>query len=215
MPKPYTASQTVGIGDDRDVRRQRKGYVLGIPAAEIEVIEPHDDAEDVDHLGDPFAPGLFALFLAGGVADVFVVGLAPADRVMGELQMRHDLAVAEDRRAGACAQRQDHFHAVAFDRPKALHIGIVEHAHRLAPMPGKLRLQVEPRQYLAAEIGGGQHAPVADIAGKADRHSLKAAQRRYSLVDGLDERFGSDRLGGSVLVAGRRSMFRHHRAGPP
>src|SRR6516164_6728386 len=194
-PEPDAAGQALRIRHDRNIRRQSKGDVLGIAAAEIEVIEADDDAQDLDHLGNPLAPVFFALFLAGRIADVFVVGLVAADRVVGEFQMRNDLAVAEDRGTGAGAERQNHLHTAALDRAKALHICIVEHAHRLAPMPGELRLQVETSQYLVAEIRGGQHPPVAHIAWKADRHPLEAAERRDRLVDGADQRLGSDRLG--------------------
>ena len=62
-------------------------------------------------------------------------------------------------------------------------------------MPGELRLQVETSQYLAAKIRGGQHPPVAHIAGKADRYPLEATERRDRLVDGADQCFGRDRLG--------------------
>jgi hypothetical protein len=43
-------------------------------------------------------------FRRPAVADVFIVGLVPADRVVSELEMRHDLAVVENRRAGDWGQ---------------------------------------------------------------------------------------------------------------
>src|SRR5271155_2608704 len=109
-PQLDAAGQPVGVRDDRDIRGQRKGDVLGVAAAEIEMVETDDLTENLDYLGDPLVPGFLPLLLAGGVADVFVVGLVPAHRVMGELEMEHDLAIAKERGAGAGAERQYHFH---------------------------------------------------------------------------------------------------------
>jgi len=58
--------------------------------------------------------------------------------------MRHYLAVAENRRAGAGAERQDHFYSATLDCAKALHVGIVEHAHGLPPMLGSADCRSNP-----------------------------------------------------------------------
>src|SRR5207245_2798550 len=50
VPQANAAGQAIGVRDDRDIRRQRKGDVLGIPPAEVEVVEPDDLAQDIDHL---------------------------------------------------------------------------------------------------------------------------------------------------------------------
>src|SRR5262249_55747979 len=107
-PEPDSAGQPVRIWNDRDVRRQWKGDVLGVAAAEVEVVEAHNLAQDVDDLRDPLVPGFCALLLAGGIADVFIVGFLTADRVVGEFEMRDHLAVAEDGRAGSGAEGQYH-----------------------------------------------------------------------------------------------------------
>ena len=109
--------------------------------------------------------------------------------------MRHDLAVAKQRRPGAGPQGQHHLQSLALDRAETLDIGIVEHPDRLAQMLGEHRLQVETCQRLGAEIGRGNDPSVADITGKADRDPLEGAERRGSLVDGADEILGGDRLG--------------------
>src|SRR6202035_643112 len=92
---------------------------------------------------------------------------------VSELEMRHDLAVAENRRAGAGAERQDHFYSAALDCAKALHVGIVEHAHGLPPMLGKCGLQVEPRQHLATRLGAVNTQP-----GKPTDTRSKSPRRR-------------------------------------
>src|SRR5438270_3258978 len=120
VPQPETAGQPVGVRHSRHIMRQRKGDLLGVAAADIEVVETHDLPEDLDHFRDPFIPNLLALFLPGRIADVFVIGLVSAHRVVRELEMRHDLAVAEDRGAGAGAERQHHLHPVPLDRAKSL-----------------------------------------------------------------------------------------------
>ena len=43
--------------------------------------------------------------------------------------MRHQFAVAKERRARARAERQHELDAVAFDRGEPLHFGVVDHAH--------------------------------------------------------------------------------------
>src|SRR5712671_3951855 len=194
-PQVEAAGQPIGVRDNRSVCRQWKGDVLGVAAADVQVIEPHDLAQDVDRLCDSFVPGLLSLLPAGRVADVFIIGLVSADRVMGELEMRHDLTVAKYRGAGAGPERQHHFDPPALDGAKTLDIGIVENADRLAQMLREHRLQIEIRQAFGAEIGSGQNPPVAHITRKPDRHPLEVAERRYRLIDGADEILGRDRFG--------------------
>src|SRR6516162_5795192 len=159
------------------------------------MVETDHLAEDFDGLSYTLVPGLLALPLPCVVADVFVVSLVPAHRVMGELEMGHDFAVAKDRRAGAGSKRQHHFNSLALDRAKTLDIGIVEDPDRLTQMLREHSLQIEARQRLGAEIGSGQNPPTAHIAGEADRYSLERAKWRYHLVDGADEILRRDRFG--------------------
>src|SRR6267143_4263461 len=132
-PQLDTAGQPVGVRHYRNIRLQRKGDVLGVAAADIEVIETDDLPKDLDHFRHSLIPSLLALLLPSGVPDIFVVGLAPAHRVMPALEMRHDLAVAEERGAGAGAERQHHFQPVPLDRAKTLNVGVVEDTYRLSP----------------------------------------------------------------------------------
>src|SRR6266436_1916540 len=94
-PQADAAGQAVGVRDDRDIRRQRESDIFSVAATEIEVVEADDLAEDLDHLLDPLVPGFLAFFLMGGIADILVIGLVAADRMMRELEMRHQFAVAK------------------------------------------------------------------------------------------------------------------------
>ena len=159
------------------------------------MIEIDHEAQDVDDPRDPLVPLLPAGFLERRPADVFVIGLVAAHRVMGELQMRHDLPVVEDRGAGPGAEGQHHFDAFALDRAKALHIGVVHHPHRLAPALGERGLQIEAGPQLGPQIGRGQHAPVAHRAGKPDRDPVETAEPGRRGIERGGERLGGDRRG--------------------
>ena len=135
---------------------------------------------------------VFLPFFERRVADVFVVGLVAVHRVMRQLEVRHDLPVVKDRRAGAGAEGQHHLDALALDRAKALHIGIVHHAHRLLPALGERGLQIETGPQIGAEIGRGQHPPVAHGAGEADRNAVEGAERGCRRIDRCGQRLGRD-----------------------
>ncbi len=154
----------------------------------------HDLAQDAYGLGDAFVPRLLALLSARVVADVLVIGLLAADRMVGEFEVRHDLAVVKDRRAGPGPEGQDHLDAFARDRAEPLDIRVVQNPDRLAPMLAERLLQVKAAQGLGPEIGRGQHLPVADIAGEPDRHAVERAERRRGLFDRLHQHIGSNRL---------------------
>ena len=141
------------------------------------MIEIHHRAQDADDPLDPLVPLLLADLLERGAADILVIGHAAFDWMMRQLQMRHDPAVVEQRRAGAGAQGQHEFDALTLDRAEALHVGVVHDPHRLAPALRKLVLQIEAGQHLCAEIGRRQHLAFTHRAGKADRGSVEPAER--------------------------------------
>ena len=175
--------------------RQFLAQIAGVAPADIEMVEAHDLAQDVDDLGDALVPRLFALLPASGVADVFVIGLSAADRMVGEFEMRHDFAVAKDCRAGPGPEGQDHLDAVALDRAKSLDIGVVQNPDWLAPMVAQRLLQVEAGQGFGPEIGCRQQPSVAHIAGETNRDAVERAERCCDVVDRLDQGIRSDRFG--------------------
>ena len=59
------------------------------------MIEIHDRAQNADDPLDPLVPLLLADLFERGAADILVIGHAAFDRVMRQLQMRHDPAVVE------------------------------------------------------------------------------------------------------------------------
>src|SRR5262245_61624968 len=92
-PQRRPALQARGVVDDADVGIERERDLLGVAAADIEVIEVGQPAHVGDRLLDPFVPAHRANLLARGVAELLVVGLALAERMMRELEMRPHPAV--------------------------------------------------------------------------------------------------------------------------
>ncbi len=107
------------------------------------MIEIDQMTQDLDHPRDPLVPTLAAFAVERGLADILVIGLVAAHRVMRQFEMRHDSAILEDRGAGAGAEGQHHLDAFALDCPEALDIGVVQDSHRLFPLLGERALQIE------------------------------------------------------------------------
>jgi len=132
-------------------------------------------------------PTLFSVLgvwgIERGTADIIVIGLLVADRVVRQFEMRDRPAVGEDRGAAAGAERHDHLDADPPDRAETLHIGVVHDPHRLAPAPAQLGLQIVSGPRFGPEMRRRQDAPVPHHAGKADRGALELSQRRGRLVD--------------------------------
>ena len=61
-PQFDAARQPVGVGYDRHVVRQSEIQILGIAAADIEMVEADNDAQYVDYFGDALVPRLLAFF---------------------------------------------------------------------------------------------------------------------------------------------------------
>ncbi len=183
-PQRDTAEQAVHIRYQAYIGRQLELDRLGVAAADVEMIEIDHRPQDVDDPRHPLVPLLLADLFQSGTADILVIGQVALDRVMRELQMRHDPAVVEKRSAGAGAEGQHEFDALALDRAEALHVGIVHDAHRLAPALGKLVLQIEAGEHLGTEIGRRQYPAFAHRTGKADRCPIKFAEHSDRFVDG-------------------------------
>src|SRR5262249_28474928 len=124
--------------------------------------------------------------LACRIAELLLVGLAVAKRMVGELEVRAGPTIKIKARAEPGAERDHHFHALARDDRQALQIGIVGHPHRLAQGGLERAGEVEAEPRLVAEIGGRPHAAGTYHPRKADRYTLVVAKRRHQARQHLD-----------------------------
>ena len=154
------------------------------------------------------------------LADVVIVGQAPANRPLRDLDMGCQHSPIEDSVAQARSQRDDHFEATARNRSRAGNLGVIEHLRRqsesLFDRPAHIEMVPAFHQL-------GQHArtrPVAgDVVGSRDndamsdhaRHAHRHSRRRGKLAREADNGFHEE-LGGQ-RVRGRNPARRgHHRA---
>ena len=77
----------------------------------------------------------------GIVAEIFVVGLTPAERMMGELEMRRGSSLCKDGAAHSRAEGQHDLDSTTSDDPEALHLGVVEQTSWLSKETRDLRFQ--------------------------------------------------------------------------
>src|SRR5688500_10059891 len=73
------------VRDDGDVGIEREVDLLGVAAADIEVIEVGEPAQGADCLLHPLVPACATDRLARGIAKLLVVRFAMAERVMRDL----------------------------------------------------------------------------------------------------------------------------------
>src|SRR5207247_9460886 len=88
FPEPEASGDASRVVDDRGLRTQVDVEVHGVATADVEVVEEEQGVDVADRLPNPLVPLLLAHPLASGVADLLVVGLALAERVMGQLDVR-------------------------------------------------------------------------------------------------------------------------------
>ena len=104
----------------------------GVAPADVEVVEEEQRVELGDRLADPGVPAVVADVLAGPLAQLLVVGLALAERLVGDLEVREEGAVEEQRGAEPGAEGDDELEALALDHRRALDVRVVGDLGRLA-----------------------------------------------------------------------------------
>src|SRR5205085_10510858 len=109
-----------------------------------------------------------ALLRTRFLAERLLVRLVLAKGVMRELQVRAELPIDEDRRAEACAECDDHLHAVAVHGGEPLDIGIILDADWYTKPITERARKVESVKSLGAEIGCRANDSIANDARKAD-----------------------------------------------
>jgi len=78
--------------------------VAGVAATEMEVVEAGQVVKGLHGAGHALVPRVGADPLAGCIAEILVVGLTVVQRMMGDLQVRGELPVVEQRGAEPGAQ---------------------------------------------------------------------------------------------------------------
>src|SRR5688572_6474432 len=112
-PQARATGEAGAVVDDADVGRQRAVEPARVAAADVEVVEPRQLTQVVDRAQHTLLPLVVADLLARRVAELLVVRLALAERLVRDLEMRAQAAVLEQRRAEAGAERDDHLDAFA------------------------------------------------------------------------------------------------------
>src|SRR5205823_13918026 len=108
LPERHATSDPGLVGHDGDVRVELEVDLLGVAAADVEVIEVRQGPEVVDRPPHPLVPLLLADFLASGVAELLVVRLALAERMVRQLEVRPQPAVEVEAGPEAGAEGDDH-----------------------------------------------------------------------------------------------------------
>ena len=118
------------------------------------------------------------------MAQLVLVRLALVERMMPELQV-DTMAVDENHRSEAGAERNHQFHAAAGNGAEALHVGIVGDAHR--PLQRVVQLSLEREIVPAlAQIGCGIYDAVLDHPRKTHRNAIELALGFCQLADDAD-----------------------------
>src|SRR6185437_2864303 len=96
-----------------------------ITAADIKHIEAGQRCDAADRSVHPTAPPLASRVPPRRIAEVLVIGLAAAHRVLAQLEMRAWTAVFEQREPHTGTECDDAFHVVPGNHTKSLHRRIV------------------------------------------------------------------------------------------
>ena len=128
------AAQDAGIvGGDTDVVSETFNTdVGGVSATEIQHVIMQQGLNDLDRSKNAAIPFFGAMRVAGLVADVVVIGIALMDRVMGQLEVGREAAVAEHRAAHPRTKRQDDFKSGSGHDAQTLNFRVIEETCRLA-----------------------------------------------------------------------------------
>src|SRR5258708_39641916 len=101
---------------------------------------------------EPLAPAPLADDLERVLAELLLVRLALAERVVAELEVGDEHAVEKEARADSGAERDGELDPLPLDRAVALHVGVVGDVDRLRDSARERAAQVEVLP-LAVELG--------------------------------------------------------------
>src|SRR5260370_19721808 len=124
----------------------------------------------------------------GIVAEIFVVGLAPAERMMGELEMRRGPSLGKDGAAHSRAEGQHDLDSTTSDDPEALHLGVVEQTSWLSKETRDLRFQRKITPGRRSQIRRSEDPASPDHARKSDGDPLESRQGGHQLAHELQQK---------------------------
>ena len=98
-PESDAAKQAGFVGDDLHIFAGLEVELLGVAAAEVEVIPVEEFCGLFDGILHQLVPVLFAVFVESATAEEILVGFALAPGMVGELEAGAETATGEERRA--------------------------------------------------------------------------------------------------------------------
>src|SRR5262249_42077737 len=105
LPESDPSEQSLEVRDDLDPRGKGGLDPLGIAAADVEAVVGERVRERLDRPADSPVPLLLARLPPRGISELVLVRPAPPGRVVGELDVRHEVPVGEERGTKAGPQR--------------------------------------------------------------------------------------------------------------
>src|SRR5262249_8292447 len=177
VPEMDPAREPCVVRRNPDVLWKIRGDMRGIPATEIKYVVMQQVIDDTDGAQDATIPFLRRKREAGLGADIVVIGVVFADRMLRKLQVRCEPPLAEYCAADARTEREHDLEASPSNDPQPLYLRIVEQARGLAEAPRRRRFEriVPPR--IGVEVRGRDHAATAYHAGKANGDPIEGYER--------------------------------------
>ena len=203
--KRITASNLRLMGDDVIAHEPqvRGSDALGVTATQVEAVPHVHGAQAIHDAADAARPVHVAQAQALVLADVVVVGQAPANRSLRDLDVGCQLAAVKHRVAQARAQSDDHFETASRDRASASDFGVVQDlggqaeglldrtAHvKVVPPLHELGQHTRARSVAGDVVRGCDDDAVADHARHTHRHSRCRGKLTREADDGFHEKLG-------------------------
>src|SRR5580704_9020521 len=113
VPEAGAPFYTVLVCKSVDIFIQVDGQVRDSPTPDVKPVVIEYDLEDADHPGHAPVPFFLSFFFHGLVADVLVIVFVLADGMVGQLQMRQQVAVDQEGGPDTGAQRDSQLETFA------------------------------------------------------------------------------------------------------
>src|SRR5690348_12030693 len=114
------------------------------------MVEVRQIAERLDRFENVLLPRMIAIALACRLAKLLLVCFVFAKRMMGELEVRAELSVDEDRRAEAGPESDHQLDTLAPHDGESLHVGVILDADRTPELLLERARQIETVKAICA-----------------------------------------------------------------
>ena len=200
-----------------------------VAASDVEPVVVEQPVKIDECLVDALAPFPDADPPQCRVADLLVIGLALAERMVRQLRVRHQPPVEEQARADAGAERDDELEPGAAHDLETLEICVVgdadgsaetclQRAGEIEPCPRSQQLGHDRRSGAPERVtkcGAVSTMPLRTTPLKADRHAVEVRQGRNERSKGVDEVPGCARIATWAPGPGPRRACRPRPARKP